>query len=1367
MSTQIAKDVGDMKNDQLLKERLDPLHQDNMKDGCMHGTRVRLLKEVDEWLRDGEGSNILWISGSPGAGKTAFSSTIVSSLLKGTSARFFSKKKVAGHGEPRMLWRTIAYELAMTFTIMKKPIVEILKSKGSRTYASDSGVKDQFNGLIKGLFQDPDAMRLSSLSTYPVVVVIDALDEFSKGNHRDWNELLSTLCEWSSLPRAWRLIITSRDEPEIEEKLRHISHHMVLTSGGSVTEDSNTDIRFFFNRRFEDVKFLDSSGPSSEDIENLTLHAAGLFHWAVTAVDFVCWPGGDADLRLKTLLENMKKNPNVQNTDILYGQILLQVFSQLLPDERKTKRRVLAAIILGKDALHIQDVVDLLGSAGRGPIDEMRSKVEKAIASLRPLITIREGDQLLDVCHILFSDFVLDETRVCKAIKNIVKDSDFKDLEDTDHDFKSYALSRSKHSALFVQACLRLMNGTLAFNICNIETSHVANEAIPKLDLRVAQNIRRSLRYACRHWADHLADVIEHEPVVLEIRPLLKEFLYKHILHWVEVLALKGSIRYAAPSLMLAAIHTETVDKDLSNIARDAGRFVTAFEPAIALSVPHIYISALAFAPVNSQISKIIGPKYGNALSVLSGRRADWDQRLMTLQEHQGQVSCVSFSADGGYFASGSVDKTVRVWDSHSGGLVGDPISGHIDEVLALAFTSDGSRLISGCRDGSLWVWDLKTRKRLEGPINAHAFKISSLISFKEKLASAACDGIIQIWDVTKDGIRQSGNGPLKKHDGAVYSVTFSPAGHHLVSGSLDRSMMIWDVRSGDVLHTISRAHEQPVSSVAYSLNGDQIVSGSDDCTIRLWDSEGNPLKTISSPQHLYPITSVAFSPDGESVVSGSLDKTIRFWDVRSGEAIGEPLVHSSPVHCVAFSPHRIIVVSGHENSSICIWDARTNNTNDVHRLQQGHDSDVLSVAFDTNSNQLVSGSKDGYVRVWDVHVGNCLVAWRASTSNVSSVKFVPKSDCVVAGTDDGTIFMLNFKTREILNAICSQQKDIRTVVICPEGKYVASGSRDHSIMLWEFQSINCRQVGVFVGHVDKVLTMAFSPCGKIIASGSDDTTVMFWRVDAAHDGKEVECFETLRHHKEAVLSVSFSPNGRQLASGCFDGTIGIWDMESKSLTFYGKAHDLSVNCIAYSPGGEVIVTGSEDKKMKFWNAGTGDSIGQPLEGHVAPIWAIKIAPDGKSIASGSADATIKIWDVIQKEGVPVALNEEEIEDAASVFRVSFNKETGCRHLGSSEGGDVDLQGALQSTNHFAFFDAEGDPVLGDGSYIDEDGWVRNRTGKGEGEDDPLLFWLPPANRAGFWWPRNRAVMARLITRVDTSQFMHGNKWINCRTETV
>ena len=128
--------------------------------------------------------------------------------------------------------------------------------------------------------------------------------------------------------------------------------------------------------------------------------------------------------------------------------------------------------------------------------------------------------------------------------------------------------------------------------------------------------------------------------------------------------------------------------------------------------------------------------------------------------------------------------------------------------------------------------------------------------------------------------------------------------------------------------------HTDPVNSVAFSPDGQHIVSGSDDVTIRVWDAMTGETAAGPFTDHSRWILSVAFSPDGQHILSGSMDRTIRLWNATTGETAAGPFAgHTGSVRCVAFAPDGQHIVSGSDDRMIRMSNVtieKLETTNDV-----------------------------------------------------------------------------------------------------------------------------------------------------------------------------------------------------------------------------------------------------------------------------------------------------------------------------------------------------------------------------------------------------------------------------------------------------
>ena len=122
---------------------------------------------------------------------------------------------------------------------------------------------------------------------------------------------------------------------------------------------------------------------------------------------------------------------------------------------------------------------------------------------------------------------------------------------------------------------------------------------------------------------------------------------------------------------------------------------------------------------------------------------------------------------------------------------------------------------------------------------------------------------------------------PQIMHADAVTSVAFSSDGEHVLSGSKDKTIKLWDVANGALLRTFE-GHANSVTSIAFSPNGEHVLSGNYDKTLKLWDATtGVLLRTFLGSAD--PVLSVAFSPDGDRVLGGD-EQSVRLWDTSSGK---------------------------------------------------------------------------------------------------------------------------------------------------------------------------------------------------------------------------------------------------------------------------------------------------------------------------------------------------------------------------------------------------------------------------------------------------------------------------------------------------
>jgi len=379
-------------------------------------------------------------------------------------------------------------------------------------------------------------------------------------------------------------------------------------------------------------------------------------------------------------------------------------------------------------------------------------------------------------------------------------------------------------------------------------------------------------------------------------------------------------------------------------------------------------------------------------LTVQQTLQAAGGQILRTFSDHSDRVWAVAFSPDGTQLLSGSIDHTLKLWDTRSGQLL-RTYTGHSLGVGAVAFSPDGTQLLSGSIDHTLKLWDVQSGQPLR-PFMGHSHRVTT-VAFSpdgQYLLSGSWDKTLKLWNAQSGQLLRTFEG----HSDEVNAVTFSLDGQYLLSGSSDKTLKLCDAQSGQLLRTFE-GHSDRVNAVTFSPDGTQLLSGSSDKTLKLWDVQsGQLLHTFTG--HSGSVSAVAFSPDGTRLLSGSWDKTLMLWDIQSGQLLRTFSGHSLGVEAVAFSPDGTRLLSGSWDKTLKLWDAQSDQL--TYSLES-HSGRMNTMTFSSNGTQLLSGSADGTLKLWDVQSGQLTCTLTGHSERMNAVAAI-SSDSRFVLSDSG-----------------------------------------------------------------------------------------------------------------------------------------------------------------------------------------------------------------------------------------------------------------------------------------------------------------------------------------------------------------------------
>lgn len=299
--------------------------------------------------------------------------------------------------------------------------------------------------------------------------------------------------------------------------------------------------------------------------------------------------------------------------------------------------------------------------------------------------------------------------------------------------------------------------------------------------------------------------------------------------------------------------------------------------------------------------------------------RDPWEKAELrrTLDGHVDIVKAIAISPDGQILASGSYDKTIKLWSLRTGELI-HTLTAHTNRVTCIAISSDGEILASGSEDRTIKLWSLRTGQLLYS-LSGHSDKVRC-ITFNPKGQT-----LFSLGSQIKSWAARTGKllGTLVGTSDLARAIACSPDGRTCVIGSLDGTLELWNPHTGKRLLTFA-PRICGITALAFSPNG-QMLATCTGTTIDLWNPQtGQLLRSLSSQSG--GVTSIAFSPDGQTVASGngitsaSSGKLIELWNPYTGKWRRALLGHKHSVCSVAFSPDGCILASGSTDKTIKIW---------------------------------------------------------------------------------------------------------------------------------------------------------------------------------------------------------------------------------------------------------------------------------------------------------------------------------------------------------------------------------------------------------------------------------------------------------------
>lgn len=503
---------------------------------CMAGTRKEIIAATVEWASTPGEAKVYWLSGQAGRGKTTIATSIACALSKAGSlgGTFFFRRDDEERRKPDKVFSSIAYQMSIANELFRVQLYAVLSKD---RHAGKYGLLDQFTKLIQEPFRTIKDIQC------PVVIILDALDEYGTTNdeRKSFLHIIRDGIEY--LPNFVKILITSRPDPDIKAAFRDMGRSVVnydLDKHDDALDLVSCDIMQFFTVKLGDVALshdLAFDWPGTQSREALVQRAMGLFQWAKVACDVIKDDDSDGpDAQLKSILEEptfpaspKSSAPAISSPwaalDILYLQVLCQAAtasSSRLPQLRD----ILAVIALAQTPLSALTLGALLGINAQ--------TVQHRLRKLHSVVNVPNTSQDdLRIIHPSFIDFLIDRSRCA-------------------HD--ELYIDPMLHHGYLAKRCFLQLQCEKGDSCRLTNGRRITSDVVEELEHVTCQT--EDIVYACQFWAVHVS-LSSHDN--MELHRLVREFLSHNFLHFICVLhpltSLQSILQAAGWALVMFSLH--------------------------------------------------------------------------------------------------------------------------------------------------------------------------------------------------------------------------------------------------------------------------------------------------------------------------------------------------------------------------------------------------------------------------------------------------------------------------------------------------------------------------------------------------------------------------------------------------------------------------------------------------------------------------------------------------------------------------------------------------------------------------------------------------------------------------------------------
>lgn len=586
---------------------------------------------------------------------------------------------------------------------------------------------------------------------------------------------------------------------------------------------------------------------------------------------------------------------------------------------------------------------------------------------------------------------------------------------------------------------------------------------------------------------------------------------------------------------------------------------------------------------------------------------------VVVLKGHAETVEAVAVSPDGKFIATGSFDKTVKLWDQATGKELrtygGE--QGHKGQVMCVAFSAKGDQIATSGADNKVLVWDVPVSFPEKTYPTAAAATAVHVTTDGKTFAFADANGAVKVFPKGEEKGAITLKGPK-----GVLGLGHLPNVNVWVTASSDKTIRFFNGTDGKETATYTTGTAE-ITGFDVRRDGGAVLTTSSDGILRFWQTPAQATREF--PALKDTVTAFYSTADGNTVLYASADKVVTLGTTANNKTAGTFSGAKASIEAVALSPDTATVAAGSADGKLIQWDRQGKLKAEV----DAHPGGVTAVAYHSSQPILFTAGADGHVKGWKLPIDTMpkkgkekdkptTYDFKAHTGKVTALLFNGSTGQVITAGADKLIRVWDVtKPDKPVREIGPLAAPATTLTLSRDNLTLAAGV-GKDVLLWTLA--DGKDAGKLTQAAD-VLSLGFNADKTRLLIGRSDNVAVLVEVAT---GNAFQAFP----HTGAVRGVLAHPSLPVVVTASADKSVVISPVTCTRIipVGAGKAG------VTVSPGSERVVSIGPGKEAVSWNSNNGGKEKAFEAGGNAT--AAAISKDGQRIAVGGSDGTIKLYTV-------------------------------------------------------------------------------------------------------------------------------------------